>query len=242
MANSYLNLLNTSWNLYRKMLNVLLQNLMHMEHWPRASFPYQILLYCHLKGAKGDWAFGICDLVENLNGTDIFNPRGEFRWIPEGPVSQIQSPHLHVGTPRIISDLLKPVQMLKRQSGVTAHSRTLPPLYLRHSSFPNPSSALPTSQLIPQPFLCFTYVTPHSPTLPPLYLRHSSFPTLSALYLRDTSFPNPSSALPASQLIPNPFCALPTSQLILQSFHCFTYVTVHSPTLLLLLLCHKLFT
>ena len=36
--------------------------------------------------------------------------------------------------------------------------------------------------------------------------------------------------------------ALPTSQLILQPFRCFTYITVHSPTLLLLLLRHKLFT
>ena len=40
----------------------------------------------------------------------------------------------------------------------------------------------------------------------------------------------------------NPSVALPTSQLILQSFRCLTYVTVHSPTLLSLLLRHKLFT
>ena len=33
----------------------------------------------------------------------------------------------------------------------------------------------PTSQLILQPFLRFTYVTAHSPTLPLLHLRHSSF-------------------------------------------------------------------
>ena len=32
------------------------------------------------------------------------------------------------------------------------------------------------------------------------------------------------------------------SQLILQPFHWLTYVTAHSPTLLLLLLCHRLFT
>ena len=35
--------------------------------------------------------------------------------------------------------------------------------------------------------------------------------------------------------------ASPTSQLILQSFRCFTYVTVHSPTLFSVLLRHKLF-
>ena len=41
---------------------------------------------------------------------------------------------------------------------VTAHSATLPLLYLRHSSFSNPSVALPTS-------------TAHSPTLLSLLLR-----------------------------------------------------------------------
>ena len=58
---------------------------------------------------------------------------------------------------------------------VTAHSQTLPLLYVRHSSFLNPFVALPTSQLILNPFRRFTYVTPHSPTLPLLHLRHSSF-------------------------------------------------------------------
>ena len=47
----------------------------------------------------------------------IFNLRGEFWWSPEGPVSQIHSPHLHVGAPGIFSDLLKSVQMLKREWG-----------------------------------------------------------------------------------------------------------------------------
>ena len=43
-------------------------------------------------------------------------------------------------------------------------------------------------------------------------------------------------------LFSNPSVALPTSQLILQPFRCFTYITVHSPILLSLLLCHKFFT
>ena len=73
--------------------------------------------------------------------------------------------------------------------------------------------ALPTSQVIFQPFCYFTYVTVHSPTLPSLHLRHNSFS--------------------------NPSVALPTSQVILQPFHCFPYVTVHSPTLLSLLLRHR---
>ena len=84
------------------------------------------------------------------------------------------------------------------------HSPTLTSLHLRHRSFSNHSAALPTSQLILQPFRCFTYVTAHSPTLPPLHLRHSSF------Y--------------------NPYAASPKSQVILQPFHCFTYVTDTSRT------------
>ena len=71
---------------------------------------------------------------------------------------------------------------------VTAHSPTLPSLYLRHNSFSNHSVASPTSQLILQHFRHFTYVTTHSPTLPLLHLRHSSFS-------------NPSFASPASQAL-----------------------------------------
>ena len=48
----------------------------------------------------------------------IFNPCIEFRWSPEGLVSEIHSPHLLVGAPGIFSDLLTSVQMLKRESGV----------------------------------------------------------------------------------------------------------------------------
>ena len=40
-----------------------------------------------------------------------------------------------------------------------AHSPTFPSLHLRHNSFSNPSIASPTSQLILQPFFCFSYVT-----------------------------------------------------------------------------------
>ena len=50
------------------------------------------------------------------------------------------------------------LQPLHRFTYVTAHSPILPPLYPRQSSFSNPSAALPTSQLILQPFRCFTYV------------------------------------------------------------------------------------
>ena len=47
----------------------------------------------------------------------IFNPCGEFRWSPEGPVSQAHSPHLHVGAPAIFSHLLRSVQMPKIERG-----------------------------------------------------------------------------------------------------------------------------
>ena len=56
-----------------------------------------------------------------------------------------------------------------------AHSPTFPSLHLRHSSFSNHSVALPTSQLVLQPFRCFTYVTAHSPILLSLLLGHRLF-------------------------------------------------------------------
>ena len=49
---------------------------------------------------------------------------------------------------------------------VTAHSLTLPLLYLRHSSFSNPSVASPTSQFILQPSFLFSYVTSSSLNTP----------------------------------------------------------------------------
>ena len=57
----------------------------------------------------------------------------------------------------------------------SAHSPSFPSLHLHHSSFSYPSIALPTSQLILQPFRCFTYVTVHSPTLLLLLLHHRLF-------------------------------------------------------------------
>ena len=56
---------------------------------------------------------------------------------------------------------------------VTAHSPTIPSLYLRHSSFSNPSVASPTSQFILQPFFLFSYVTSsslNSPGEPTMYI------------------------------------------------------------------------
>ena len=54
---------------------------------------------------------------------------------------------------------------------VRTHSPTIPSLYLRHSSFSNPSVASPTSQFILQPFFRFSYFTSsslNSPGEPPM--------------------------------------------------------------------------
>ena len=55
----------------------------------------------------------------------IFNPCDEFRWSPESPVSQIQSLHLHAGVPWIFSDLLRSVQMLKREWDTKSNGKLL---------------------------------------------------------------------------------------------------------------------
>ena len=63
------------------------------------------------------------------------------------------------------------LQAFCRFTYVTTHSPTLPLLYLRHSLFSNPSVALPASQLILQPFFCFSNLTGFpltSPGEPPM--------------------------------------------------------------------------
>ena len=81
-----------------------------------------------MSGVKGDWDFRISDLVKNPDGSDI-NPCVEFRRSPECPVGQIHSPHLHVGVPGIFSDLLRSVQLLKREWGVESNGK-LPHLFI----------------------------------------------------------------------------------------------------------------
>ena len=125
----------------------------------------------------------------------------------------------------------------------TAHSPTLPLLYLRQAHSPTNSY--------------FTYVTVNSPTLLSLLLRHriltyvtwrASHAVLSWLIfnIRHMFWSNLLSNLSDILLRHNSFSkhyvALPTSQLILQPFRCSTYVTVHSSTLLSLLLRHRIFT
>ena len=61
----------------------------------------------------------------------IFDPCGEFRWSSECPVGQIHSPHLYVGAPGIFSDLLRSLQMLKREWGAESNGK------LQHLSIPS---------------------------------------------------------------------------------------------------------
>ena len=69
------------------------------------------------------------------------------------------------GTERLENELCSTVYS-------SAHFPTFPFLPLRHSSSCNPSVALPTSQLILQPFRCFTCVIVHSPN--PSFASHMS--------------------------------------------------------------------
>ena len=78
-------------------------------------------------GAKGNCDFRISDLVKTLMEL-VFNTCGGFRLNPEGPVSQIHSPDLDVGSPGIFSELLRSVQTLKRQWGAGSN-RKLPHLF-----------------------------------------------------------------------------------------------------------------
>ena len=105
---------------------------------------------------------------------------------------------------------------------VTAHSPTLPSLYLRHSAFSNPSVASPTSQLILKPFFRFSYITGSSLTssgeppmlLLPLCLSHvwrRYYPRSGVSFL-DTWSGFPPSAAPA--LLHSKFCCLLMSLLL----------------------------
>ena len=109
-------------------------------------------------------------------------------------------------------------QPFHRFTYVTAHSPTLPLLFLGHSSFSNPSFAYPTpqalhlprSQFILQPFFRLSYVTSSSlnstgeiAELILQHFRHFTYvtthsPILPSLFLGHSSFSNPSFASPTS--------------------------------------------
>ena len=73
----------------------------------------------------------------------------------------------------VTSPTSQPLQRCYCENSVrmSSVSPTFPSLLLRHNSFSNPSFALPTSQLILQPFFRFSYVTGsslNSPGEPPM--------------------------------------------------------------------------
>ena len=70
----------------------------------------------------------------------------------------------------------------------SVHSPTFPSLHLCHSSFSNPSIALPMSQLMLLPFCCFTYITTHSPTLLLFLLHHRIFTYVTWRATHDSTF------------------------------------------------------
>ena len=87
------------------------------------------------------------------------------------------------------------LQPFRHFTYITTHSPTLPSLYLRHSSFSNPSVASPTSQLILQSSFRFSYVTTSSL----VHLSRAHSPIFPSLHLRHSSFSSPSFASPTSQ-------------------------------------------
>ena len=94
----------------------------------------------------------------------IFNPCCEFRWSLEGPVNQILSPHLHVGALGIFSDLLRYIQMLKREWGAESNSSYCTYSILGKTAALVPEFAvedLPLADLQPR-FLHFCPLTEHS--------------------------------------------------------------------------------
>ena len=127
-----------------------------------------------------------------------------------------------------------------------AHSPTFPSIRLRHSSFSNHVVALPTSQVILQPFRCFTYVTAHSPTFLSLLLRHRLFTYVTWQATNDVKngydTRGPVSDIYEQSSFSNLSATSPTSQLILQPFRSSTYVTAHYSTLPLLHLRHGSFS
>ena len=70
---------------------------------------------------KGRSVIGICGSL--IWSKTLMEPCGESRWSLEGPISQIHSPHLYFGASGIFLDLLRSVQMLKREWGAECNGK-----------------------------------------------------------------------------------------------------------------------
>ena len=79
-------------------------------------------LYYFLRGRRVIGIFG-SPIWSKTQMELILNPCGKFRWSLEGPVSQIHPLHLQAGIPGIFSDLLRSVQMLKREWGEESNGK-----------------------------------------------------------------------------------------------------------------------
>ena len=89
----------------------------------------------------------------------------------------------------VIAELI--LQRFRPFTYLTTHSPAIPLLYLRHSSFSNPSVASPTSQFILQPLFRFSYVTSsslNSPGEPPMLHCMTSF-KIAAMTVVSGSWP-----------------------------------------------------
>ena len=96
-----------------------------------------------------------------------------------------------ISSDQMEQNLSKSIQHINQSpTGVCYNLKFFEIYIIELCSFSNLSVTSPTSQLILQPFRCFTYITAHSPNLPLLHLCHSSFsnssfasPTSQALHL-----------------------------------------------------------
>ena len=95
------------------------------------SWFFKVISVIIIISLRGEGWLGFPDLWSGQKPCwNWYYPWGQFRWSPEGPVSQIHSPHLHVGVPGIFSDLLRSVQMLKREWSTESNGK-LPHLFIR---------------------------------------------------------------------------------------------------------------
>ena len=88
----------------------------------------QLYITVIMRGRRVIWIYGSLIWPKTLMEL-IFNSYGGFRRNPEGPVSQIHSPHLHVGASGTFSDLLMSVQILKREWSAESNGK-LPQLLI----------------------------------------------------------------------------------------------------------------
>ena len=122
----------------------------------------KILWHRRSERRVGEWAV---TYVKQRKGWRMSFDVGKAREGLENAQSRAHSPSFTYATSPT-SQLILILQAFRHFTYVTAHSPTLPALYLRQNSISNPSAASPTSQLILQPFFRLSYVTGFSLTSP----------------------------------------------------------------------------